>query len=122
MWCSPRRFGHDDTRGYHHGDIERSHAGNEGSGSKNRPLRTAGEMTKQEVAKRVAQIGIVPVVRAASAKQGMLAAEAVCKGGITVVEMTMTVPGAIEAISQLVKSMGSEVLIGAGTVTDAETA
>jgi 2-dehydro-3-deoxyphosphogluconate aldolase/(4S)-4-hydroxy-2-oxoglutarate aldolase len=62
------------------------------------------------------------VVRAASAKQGMRAAEAVCEGGIPIVEITMTVPGGIPLISQLSKSMGSEVLIGAGTVTDAETA
>ena len=79
-------------------------------------------MTKQEVAKKVAEIGIVPVIRAASAKQGMMASEAVCEGGITVVEITMTVPGAIELISQLAKSMGSSVLIGAGTVLDAGTA
>ncbi len=79
-------------------------------------------MTKQEVAMRVAEIGIVPVVRAATAKQGMQAAEAVCKGGIPIVEMTMTVPGAIDLITQISKSMGSDVLIGAGTVTDAGTA
>jgi 2-dehydro-3-deoxyphosphogluconate aldolase/(4S)-4-hydroxy-2-oxoglutarate aldolase len=79
-------------------------------------------MTKQEAAKRILDIGIVPVVRAASAKQGMQAAEAVCEGGIPIVEITMTVPGGIPLISQLSKSMGSEVLIGAGTVTDAETA
>jgi 2-dehydro-3-deoxyphosphogluconate aldolase/(4S)-4-hydroxy-2-oxoglutarate aldolase len=79
-------------------------------------------MTKQEAAKRILDIGIVPVVRAASAKQGMRAAEAVCEGGIPIVEITMTVPGGIPLISQLSKSMGSEVLIGAGTVTDAETA
>lgn len=79
-------------------------------------------MTKQEVAKRIAEIGIVPVVRAGSAKQGMLAAEAVCAGGIPVVEMTMTVPGAIDLIAELAKSMGSDVLIGAGTVLDAGTA
>jgi 2-dehydro-3-deoxyphosphogluconate aldolase/(4S)-4-hydroxy-2-oxoglutarate aldolase len=79
-------------------------------------------MTKQEVARKVAEIGIVPVIRAATAKQGMMASEAVCEGGITVVEITMTVPGAIELISQLVKSMGSSVLVGAGTVLDAGTA
>lgn len=64
----------------------------------------------------------MPVVRASSAKQAMLAAEAVCAGGISIVEVTMTVPGAIEVIAELSKSMGSEVLIGAGTVLDAETA
>ncbi len=79
-------------------------------------------MTKQDVARRVAEIGIVPVIRATSAKQGLMATEAVCKGGIPVAEITMTVPGAIELISQLVKSMGSSVLIGAGTVLDADTA
>jgi 2-dehydro-3-deoxyphosphogluconate aldolase / (4S)-4-hydroxy-2-oxoglutarate aldolase len=64
----------------------------------------------------------VPVVRASSAKQAMRAAEAVCAGGIPIVEITMTVPGAIEVIVQLSKSMASEVLIGAGTVLDAATA
>jgi 2-dehydro-3-deoxyphosphogluconate aldolase/(4S)-4-hydroxy-2-oxoglutarate aldolase len=79
-------------------------------------------MTKQEVARKILSIGIVPVVRAASATQGLQAAEAVCAGGIPIVEMTMTVPGAIDLIAQLAQSMGSEVLVGAGTVTDAETA
>lgn len=64
----------------------------------------------------------MPVVRASSAKQAMRAAEAVCAGGIPIVEITMTVPGAIEVIVQLSKSMASEVLIGAGTVLDAATA
>ena len=64
----------------------------------------------------------MPVVRASSAKQAMLAAEAVCAGGIPIVEVTMTVPGAIEVIAELSKNMGSEVLIGAGTVLDADTA
>jgi 2-dehydro-3-deoxyphosphogluconate aldolase/(4S)-4-hydroxy-2-oxoglutarate aldolase len=79
-------------------------------------------MTKQDVANRIMEIGVVPVVRASSAKQAMLAANAVCAGGIPIVEITMTVPGAIEVIAELSKSMDSEVLIGAGTVLDAETA
>ncbi len=79
-------------------------------------------MTKQQVANRITEVGIVPVVRAASPKQALLAAEAVCAGDIPIVEITMTVPGAIEVIAQLSKSMGSEFLIGAGTVLDAETA
>lgn len=79
-------------------------------------------MTKQQVANRITEVGIVPVVRAASPKQALLAAEAVCAGGIPIVEITMTVPGAIEVIAQLSKSMGSEILVGAGTVLDAETA
>lgn len=52
----------------------------------------------------------------------MAAAEAVAAGGITIVEVTMTVPGAIDAITQLAKTLGNHVLVGAGTVLDAETA
>ena len=79
-------------------------------------------MTRDEVAKRIREIGIVPVVRATSAKHAQLAAEAVCAGGIPIVEITMTVPGAVELIAQLAKTSGTEILIGAGTVLDAETA
>lgn len=51
-----------------------------------------------------------------------MAAEAVCGGGIPIAEVTMTVPGAIELIAQLASTVGSEILIGAGTVLDAQTA
>lgn len=78
-------------------------------------------MTKDEVRRRVTDIGVIPVVRASNAKQAMLAAEAVRAGGIPIVEITMTVPGAIEVIAQLAKSAGESVLIGAGTVLDADT-
>lgn len=80
------------------------------------------KMTKDEVRRRVMAVGIVPVVRASNAKQALLAAEAVCAGGIPIVEITMTVPGAIEVIVQLAKTVGESVLVGAGTVLDAETA
>jgi 2-dehydro-3-deoxyphosphogluconate aldolase / (4S)-4-hydroxy-2-oxoglutarate aldolase len=79
-------------------------------------------MTQQECAKAIVETGIIPVVRASSSKQAYQAAEAVCAGGISIIEMTMTVPGALDTISQLVKSIGKDVLIGAGTVLDAETA
>lgn len=85
-------------------------------------------MTVQELAKpevvmgRIREIGIVPVVRAGSAEEAIAAAEAICAGGIPVLEITMTVPGAIETIRALSKKMGDRVLIGAGTVLDAETA
>ena len=81
-----------------------------------------GKMTKAEIIKKIVDIGVVPVVRAASAAQAIAAAEAVCAGGISVVEVTMTVPGAVEAIAQLVKTLGSAVLVGAGTVLDAGSA
>jgi 2-dehydro-3-deoxyphosphogluconate aldolase / (4S)-4-hydroxy-2-oxoglutarate aldolase len=79
-------------------------------------------MTKKQVADRIVEIGIVPVVRASSSKLAAQAAEAVCAGGIPIVEITMTVPGAIEVISQLASTAGSQVLVGAGTVLDAEMA
>ena len=79
-------------------------------------------MNKQKVRDRIAEIGVVPVVRASSSREALIAAEAVCKGGIPIVEITMTVPGAIEVIRELSKSSASEVLIGAGTVLDPETA
>jgi 2-dehydro-3-deoxyphosphogluconate aldolase/(4S)-4-hydroxy-2-oxoglutarate aldolase len=79
-------------------------------------------MTKSEVQQRILETGIVPVVRAASPEQAILAAEAVACGGIPIVEITMTVPGAIQVIEELVRTLGSQVLIGAGTVLEAETA
>jgi len=79
-------------------------------------------MNKQKVSDRIAEIGVVPVVRASSSREALIAAEAVCQGGIPIVEITMTVPGAVEVIRELSKSSASEVLIGAGTVLDVETA
>jgi 2-dehydro-3-deoxyphosphogluconate aldolase / (4S)-4-hydroxy-2-oxoglutarate aldolase len=78
-------------------------------------------MDKKSVRDRIVEIGIVPVVRASSRREALIAAEAVCEGGIPIVEITMTVPGAVEVIRELVKN-GSQILIGAGTVLDVETA
>jgi len=79
-------------------------------------------MTREETRLRIIEIGIVPVVRAASAKQALMAAEAVSAGGIPIVEVTMTVPGAVEVIAELSRGAGKDLLIGAGTVLDAEGA
>jgi 2-dehydro-3-deoxyphosphogluconate aldolase/(4S)-4-hydroxy-2-oxoglutarate aldolase len=79
-------------------------------------------MNAEYVKKRIIEIGIVPVVRASSSREAMLAVDAICSGGIPVAEITMTVPGAVEIIRELAKTRGSDVLIGAGTVLDAETA
>lgn len=79
-------------------------------------------MDKNSVRQRILEIGIVPVVRAASSREAMLVVEAVAEGGIPIVEVTMTVPGAVDVIRELVKSKGSELLIGAGTVLDVEAA
>jgi len=79
-------------------------------------------MEKQKVRDRILEIGIVPVVRASSADEARIAADAVCEGGIPIVEITMTVPGAVEVIRELAKNCASGVLIGAGTVLNAEAA
>jgi 2-dehydro-3-deoxyphosphogluconate aldolase/(4S)-4-hydroxy-2-oxoglutarate aldolase len=79
-------------------------------------------MDKQKVRDRIIEIGIVPVVRASSAGEACVAADAVCQGGIPIVEITMTVPGAVDVIRELVKNCASDVLIGAGTVLNPEAA
>lgn len=79
-------------------------------------------IAKEDLRKRITEVGVVPVVRASNSAQALLAAEAVCAGGIPIVEITMTVPGAIEVIAQLVRTVSDTVLVGAGTVLDADTA
>jgi 2-dehydro-3-deoxyphosphogluconate aldolase / (4S)-4-hydroxy-2-oxoglutarate aldolase len=78
-------------------------------------------MGKKEVRALIEEIGIVPVVRVSSPQEARLAAEAVVQGGIPIVEITMTVPGALEVISELVKTMPN-LLVGAGTVLDKKMA
>jgi 2-dehydro-3-deoxyphosphogluconate aldolase/(4S)-4-hydroxy-2-oxoglutarate aldolase len=76
---------------------------------------------KNEVCAKIQEIGIVPAVRTSSPGDALFAAEVVARGGIPIVEITMTVPGAIEVISHLVKNL-PQVIVGAGTVLDIETA
>ena len=78
-------------------------------------------MNKQDIRGRIAEVGVVPVIRAASAEEARFAAEAVLEGGISVIEITMTVPGAVDLIRELTRAM-PRFLVGAGTVLDAETA
>src|SRR5215472_8134006 len=80
------------------------------------------ELSIEDVVRRVGEIGIIPVVRAASVTEATRAVEAICAGGIPVVEITMTVPNAVTAIREVAQQYGSRVLIGAGTVTSAEQA
>ena|SRR5678815_305747 len=79
-------------------------------------------MHKNEVIKQIRDIGIIPVVRASSADEAMRAIDAIREGGVSVLEITMTVPGAVNAIAQVAARYGDEVIVGAGTVLDAETA
>jgi 2-dehydro-3-deoxyphosphogluconate aldolase/(4S)-4-hydroxy-2-oxoglutarate aldolase len=78
-------------------------------------------MKKQELRSRVEEVGLVPVIRTSSAEDARFAVEEVAHGGIPIIEVTMTVPGAIEVIREIAKSV-SEVIIGAGTVLDVKTA
>jgi 2-dehydro-3-deoxyphosphogluconate aldolase/(4S)-4-hydroxy-2-oxoglutarate aldolase len=71
---------------------------------------------------RIHEIGIVPVVRATSAAEALDAVEAIRAGGIPILEITLTVPGAVKIIAELTGRFGDDTLIGAGTVLDAESA
>jgi 2-dehydro-3-deoxyphosphogluconate aldolase/(4S)-4-hydroxy-2-oxoglutarate aldolase len=78
-------------------------------------------MQKVEVLKACREIGLVPVLRAESEEQALALASAIAAGGVTVLEVTMTVPGAIRVMGRLAKER-PDILIGAGTVLDPETA
>lgn len=78
-------------------------------------------MKKDEICARIEEIGIIPGVRTSSAADARFAAEAVNRAGIPIAEITMTVPEAIEVIAGLTKSI-PEMIVGAGTVLDIETA
>jgi 2-dehydro-3-deoxyphosphogluconate aldolase/(4S)-4-hydroxy-2-oxoglutarate aldolase len=78
-------------------------------------------MTKEEVRARIEELAIIPAVRASNADDALFAAEAVSRGGLPIVELTMTVPKANELIAQLVKKH-PHMVVGAGTVLDLDTA
>ena len=79
-------------------------------------------MEKRKVRQWIEEIGVVPVVRASSAREARIAVDAVCEGGIPIVEITMTVPGAVDVIRELTKNCSGDVLVGAGTVLNLEAA
>jgi 2-dehydro-3-deoxyphosphogluconate aldolase / (4S)-4-hydroxy-2-oxoglutarate aldolase len=79
-------------------------------------------MGKAETLNRIIEVGIVPVVRTASSEEALQAVEAIKVGGVPVIEITMTVPGALRVIEKVAARYGADVLVGAGTVLDAETA
>ena len=79
-------------------------------------------MDKAEILRQIEEIGVIPVVRAASADEAKQAIDAIKAGGVSVLEITMTVPGAVKVIEEVVRQYGSEALVGAGTVLDPQTA
>ena len=78
-------------------------------------------MHRQAIIDRILNPGIVAVIRADSSEQLSSVAEALCEGGVTAMEITMTTPNAIQVIGEVGKRFGSKVLMGVGTVLDAET-
>jgi len=75
--------------------------------------------TTQETIERV---GLIPVLRAKNAAQAHAIVKAMIAGGVTVVEVTMTVPGAVDILKDLKKEYGTDLLLGSGTVTTAAQA
>jgi 2-dehydro-3-deoxyphosphogluconate aldolase/(4S)-4-hydroxy-2-oxoglutarate aldolase len=78
-------------------------------------------MDKEHVRSTINEVGILPAIRVASAENARFAAEIVAQAGIPIVEITMTTPGAVEVIADLVHNL-PHVIVGAGTILDAETA
>lgn len=79
-------------------------------------------MTKLETLQAIRQGKIIPVIRAPEPDAAVAVVEALAAAGVTIAEVTMTVPDAISVIAQISRQFGERVLVGAGTVTDAETA
>lgn len=78
-------------------------------------------MNKDEIISRITSSGVIPVIRASSKEEALAVIEAIAAGGIWTIEITMTVPNAIELIASL-SSTRDDLLIGAGSVLDPETA
>ena len=78
-------------------------------------------MTRDEVRARILELGVVPAIRVTSAEDALFAAEAVSRGGIPIVEVTMTVPGALAVVREILHTH-PKLIVGAGTVLDVDTA
>ena len=79
-------------------------------------------MSRDRTLARILESGIVAVVRAATGKPLVKVARALAQGGVTAIEVTFTVPGAIDVIRQVNQELGDSIVLGAGTVLDPETA
>jgi 2-dehydro-3-deoxyphosphogluconate aldolase/(4S)-4-hydroxy-2-oxoglutarate aldolase len=79
-------------------------------------------MKHAEILGRIHRLAVVPIIRTPTAESALAAVEAVIDGGIDCVEITMTVDNALKAIEKVADRHGDKVLLGAGTVLDAETA
>ena len=79
-------------------------------------------MARTQTLERIRELGLIPVVRAASSEDALRVVEALGEGGVDIIELTMTVPGALKLIEGLSARLGRHILVGAGTVLDSETA
>ncbi len=79
-------------------------------------------MSKETQLRQVLECGIVAVVRSPDSRQLVEVARALADGGITVIEITMTVPNALDVVRQVREALGDRILLGAGTILDPETA
>jgi 2-dehydro-3-deoxyphosphogluconate aldolase / (4S)-4-hydroxy-2-oxoglutarate aldolase len=87
-------------------------------------MSPARARSRAEVCRRIEEVGVVPIIRAPTAEIALDAVKALLAGGIPIVEITLTVPGAVALLRSLTKELGDrdDVLVGAGTVLDADTA
>ncbi len=79
-------------------------------------------MTKEETVKKIIDSKAVAVIRLADASKLIKVAEAIYEGGVSSIEITMTVPNALKVIKETAKAVGDRIFIGVGSVLDAETA
>jgi 2-dehydro-3-deoxyphosphogluconate aldolase/(4S)-4-hydroxy-2-oxoglutarate aldolase len=79
-------------------------------------------MNKSDRLKLIFDTGIIAIMRAETSERLVAAAEAICRGGVKVIEVSLTTPGALEVVAEASARLGEEVLFGAGTVLDVETA
>jgi 2-dehydro-3-deoxyphosphogluconate aldolase/(4S)-4-hydroxy-2-oxoglutarate aldolase len=79
-------------------------------------------MSRHDSLQRVLDLGLVAIIRAPSAEQLVPVAEALCEGGIDIIEVTFTVPGAAQVIADIRRTLGDRILLGAGSLLDTETA
>ncbi|MDD8017694.1 MAG: bifunctional 4-hydroxy-2-oxoglutarate aldolase/2-dehydro-3-deoxy-phosphogluconate aldolase [Bacteroidota bacterium] len=79
-------------------------------------------MSRKETVQKISELGVVAVIRLQDAKKLVKVVDAIKQGGVKVIEITMTVPNAVGLIKDLSSTISSDVILGAGTVTDSKTA
>ena len=79
-------------------------------------------MNKHDVLAKIREVGLIPVIRAESPEAAGRAIDAIRAGGVPILEITMTVPGAVDLIGDMARKYGKDAVVGAGTVLDPETA